>query len=51
MDIATFKSVASRLPAEIAVLMRGPTGIGSPTSHVRLPTRLAFLSLTFDSPR
>ena len=32
MDIATFKTVASRLPAEIAVLMRGPTGIGK--SHL-----------------
>ena len=32
MDIKTFKSVASKLPAEIAVLMRGPTGIGK--SHL-----------------
>ena len=32
MDIKTFKSVASKLPAEIAVLMRGPTGIGK--SHI-----------------
>jgi hypothetical protein len=28
MDIQTFKAVASKLPPEIAVLMRGPTGIG-----------------------
>ena len=32
MDIKTFKSVASKLPAEIAVLMRGPTGVGK--SHL-----------------
>ena len=32
MDIKTYKSVASKLPAEIAVLMRGPTGIGK--SHL-----------------
>jgi len=32
MDIKTFKLVASKLPAEIAVLMRGPTGIGK--SHL-----------------
>ena len=28
MDIGTFKIVAPNLPAEIAVLMRGPTGVG-----------------------
>lgn len=28
MDIKTFKSLASKLPAEMAVLMRGPTGVG-----------------------
>ena len=28
MDIKTFNIVASALPPEIAVLMRGPTGIG-----------------------
>lgn len=28
MDIKTFKSVAGRLPANIAILMRGPTGVG-----------------------
>tara|TARA_B100000683_G_scaffold255948_1_gene276020 strand:- start:1871 stop:2953 length:1083 start_codon:yes stop_codon:yes gene_type:complete len=28
MDIKTFKTLASQLPAEIAVLMRGPTGVG-----------------------
>jgi hypothetical protein len=28
MDIATFKNVAGKLPAEIAILMRGPTGVG-----------------------
>lgn len=32
MDIATFKTVASKLPPHIAVLMRGPTGVGK--SHV-----------------
>ena len=32
MDIQTFKAVASKLPPEIAVLMRGPTGIGK--SHL-----------------
>ena len=32
MDIKTFKTVAGRLPAEIAVLMRGPTGVGK--SHL-----------------
>ena len=28
MDIKTFKSLAPKLPADIAVLMRGPTGVG-----------------------
>ena len=28
MDIKTFKTVAHKLPAEMAVLMRGPTGVG-----------------------
>lgn len=28
MDIKTFKTVAPNLPADIAVLMRGPTGVG-----------------------
>ena len=32
MDIKTIKQIASKLPASIAVLMRGPTGIGK--SHV-----------------
>ena len=32
MDIKTFVSLAPRLPAEIAILMRGPTGVGK--SHL-----------------
>ena len=28
MDIKTFKNLATKLPPEIAVLMRGPTGVG-----------------------
>lgn len=32
MDIKTFKNIATNLPAEIAVLMRGPTGVGK--SHL-----------------
>jgi hypothetical protein len=32
MDIKTFNSIVPNLPAEIAVLMRGPTGVGK--SHV-----------------
>ncbi len=32
MDIKTFKSLATKLPPEIAVLMRGPTGVGK--SHL-----------------
>ena len=28
MDIKTFNAVASKLPAEMAILMRGPTGVG-----------------------
>ena len=32
MDIKTFKNVAGKLPSHIAVLMRGPTGIGK--SHL-----------------
>ncbi len=28
MDIKTFTTVATKLPAEIAILMRGPTGVG-----------------------
>ena len=32
MDIKTFNLLASRLPAEIAILMQGPTGVGK--SHV-----------------
>ena len=32
MDIKTLTKIAGNLPAEIAVLMRGPTGIGK--SHV-----------------
>ena len=32
LDIKTFKMVAPKLPAEIAILMRGPTGVGK--SHL-----------------
>ena len=32
MDISTFKTVAPNLPAHIAILMRGPTGVGK--SHL-----------------
>ena len=32
MDIKTFKTIATSLPADIAVLMRGPTGVGK--SHL-----------------
>jgi len=32
LDIKTFKSLAPRLPAEIAILMKGPTGVGK--SHL-----------------
>ncbi len=32
MDIQTFKNVASKLPHHVAVLMRGPTGVGK--SHL-----------------
>jgi len=32
MDIKTFKNLAPKLPSEIAVLMRGPTGVGK--SHL-----------------
>tara|TARA_A100001015_G_scaffold314817_1_gene425156 strand:- start:243 stop:1328 length:1086 start_codon:yes stop_codon:yes gene_type:complete len=32
MDISTFKVVAPKLPAHIAILMRGPTGVGK--SHL-----------------
>ena len=28
MDIQTFQNVASKLPSEMAILMRGPTGVG-----------------------
>ena len=28
MDIKTFKTLAANLPPEIAILMRGPTGVG-----------------------
>ncbi len=28
MDIKTFKNLAPKLPADIAILMRGPTGVG-----------------------
>jgi DNA polymerase III delta prime subunit len=34
MDIKTFKSLATKLPPQIAVLMRGPTGVGK--SHLAL---------------
>jgi DNA polymerase III delta prime subunit len=34
MDIKTFKHLAPKLPAEIAILMRGPTGVGK--SHIAL---------------
>lgn len=36
MDIKTFKNLASKLPAHIAVLMRGPTGVGK--SHLAYAT-------------
>ena len=36
MDIKTFKSLAPKLPASIAVLMRGPTGVGK--SHLAYAT-------------
>lgn len=32
MDIKTFKQIATQLPAEMAILMRGPTGVGK--SHL-----------------
>ena len=32
MDIATFNNIAPRLPAAIAILIQGPTGIGK--SHL-----------------
>ena len=32
MDIKTFKQISSNLPADIAILMRGPTGVGK--SHL-----------------
>jgi len=32
MDIKTFKQIATKLPPEVAVLMRGPTGVGK--SHL-----------------
>ena len=32
MDIKTFRNLAPKLPAEIAILMRGPTGVGK--SHL-----------------
>ena len=32
MDIKTFESIAHKLPPEIAILMRGPTGVGK--SHL-----------------
>ncbi len=32
MDIKTFRTLAPKLPAEIAILMRGPTGVGK--SHL-----------------
>ena len=32
MDIKTFKNIAAQLPPEIAILMRGPTGVGK--SHM-----------------
>ena len=28
MDIKTFKNLAAQLPPDIAILMRGPTGVG-----------------------
>tara|TARA_R110001583_G_scaffold102674_2_gene249281 strand:- start:381 stop:1463 length:1083 start_codon:yes stop_codon:yes gene_type:complete len=34
MDIKTFKNLAPKLPASIAILMRGPTGVGK--SHIAL---------------
>lgn len=36
MDIKTFKNLAPKLPASIAVLMRGPTGVGK--SHLAYAT-------------
>ena len=36
MDIKTFKSLAPKLPASMAVLMRGPTGVGK--SHLAYAT-------------
>ena len=32
MDIKTFASLATKLPPQIAVLLRGPTGVGK--SHL-----------------
>jgi predicted GTPase len=36
MDIKTFKTVAGKLPAEMAILMRGPTGVGKSCLRVML---------------
>ena len=32
MDIKTFKNLAAKLPPQMAILMRGPTGVGK--SHM-----------------
>ena len=47
MDIATFKNVAGRLPAEIAILMRGPTGVGKSFmgKHVADELELPFIDV------
>ena len=40
MDIKTFKNLAAKLPANIAVLMRGPTGVGKSHMGKALATEL-----------
>lgn len=41
MDIKTFQTLAGKLPAEIAILMRGPTGVGKSQMARALADELA----------
>ena len=44
MDIKTFNLVATKLPPEIAILLRGPTGVGK--SFLAAQVAKSFLSST-----
>ena len=52
MDIKTAKTIAPKLPASIAVLFRGPTGVGKSaiTNAIAKELGLPLICLLYTSP-